>query len=131
MREARVSLVSSPHTGSLWAPVKQLYHEGVNVALGQDDINDAYYPFGRGKMLEVAFLAAHLLNMMTPPDMVTLIKMVTVNAAAAIGVRKHSIEPGSPANFVVLPCKTLFEALWYQPDPKYVIVGGVLHQLSS
>jgi cytosine deaminase len=124
MKEAGVSLVSSPHTGSLWAPVKKLYQAGVNVALGQDDINDAYYPFGRGKMLEVAFLAAHLLNMMGPGDLEALVKMVTVNAAHAIGVRDHSISPGNPANLVLLPCRSVLEALWYQPDPLYVVVGG-------
>ncbi len=124
MKEAGVSLVSSPHTGSLWAPVKKLYQAGVNVALGQDDINDAYYPFGRGKMLEVAFLAAHLLNMMGPGDLEALVKMVTVNAAHAIGVREHSMSLGNPANLVLLPCRSVLEALWYQPDPLYVVVGG-------
>jgi len=124
MKEAGVSLVSSPHTGSLWAPVKKLYKAGVNVALGQDDINDAYYPFGRGKMLEVAFLAAHLLNMMGPGDLEALVKMVTVNAAHAIGVRDHFMSLGNPANLVLLPCRSVLEALWYQPDPLYVVVGG-------
>ena len=38
---------------------------GVAVALGQDDIEDAYYPFGRGNMLEVAFLAAHSLGFLS------------------------------------------------------------------
>jgi len=129
MRGAGVSLVSSPHTGSLWAPIKQLIQSGVNVALGQDDINDAYYPFGRGKMLEVAFLAAHLLNMMGPGDMEALIKMVTVNAAEAIGLKSHRLEPGSPASFVILPCRTLLEALAHQPDPVYVVANGQLHEL--
>ncbi len=103
MKEAGVSLVSSPHTGSLWAPVKKLYQAGVNVALGRDDINDAYYLFGRGKMLEVAFLAAHLLNMMGPGDLEALVKKVTVNAANAMGVRDHYMWPGKPANLVLLP----------------------------
>ena len=35
----------------------------ISTCLSQDDISDAYYPFGRNNMLEVAFLAAHLLWM--------------------------------------------------------------------
>jgi outer membrane protein TolC len=35
---------------------------GIPVALGQDDIEDAYYPFGRHNMVEIAFLAAHALE---------------------------------------------------------------------
>ena len=42
-----------------------LYDEGIAVALGQDDIADAYYPYGRNNMLEVAFLASHLMWMTT------------------------------------------------------------------
>ncbi|HLB15133.1 MAG TPA: amidohydrolase family protein, partial [Burkholderiales bacterium] len=57
MKQARLALVSDPHTGPLHARVKELLAAGVNVCLGQDDISDAYYPFGRNSMLEVAFLA--------------------------------------------------------------------------
>ena len=49
---------------------------GVNVCLGQDDIADAYYPFGRNNMLEVAFLAAHLLGMTARAEIETLYDMV-------------------------------------------------------
>jgi hypothetical protein len=31
-------------------------------------VEDAYYPFGRGNMLEVAFLAAHALGFLSRPD---------------------------------------------------------------
>jgi cytosine deaminase len=75
-------------------------------------------------MLEVAFLAAHLLNMMGPGDLEALVKMVTVNAANAMGVRDHYMSPGKPANLFLLPCRSVLEALWYLPDPLYVVVGG-------
>ncbi|GBC72165.1 Cytosine deaminase [Candidatus Calditenuaceae archaeon HR02] len=126
MRRAGVSLVVSPHTGRIWAPVRDMLGNSVNVALGQDDINDAYYPFGRGKMLEVAFLAAHLLDMMTPGDAELLIEMVTERAALAMRIGEHSVEVGSPADLVVLPCKTVFEAVWRQPDPIYMIRRGMV-----
>ncbi|MEM1945295.1 MAG: amidohydrolase family protein [Nitrososphaerota archaeon] len=124
LKKAGVSLVVSPHTGRVWAPVRDMLEGGVNVALGQDDINDAYYPFGRGKMLEVAFLAAHLLDMMTPEDAELLIRMITENAARSIGVEGHVLRVGSPANLVVLPCRTAFEAVWTQPEPLYIIKRG-------
>ncbi|MDT8296695.1 MAG: amidohydrolase family protein, partial [Spirochaetaceae bacterium] len=61
MKKGGVSLVSDPQTGPLHARVEDLVKEGLPVALGQDDIADAYYPFGRNNMLEVGFLACHLL----------------------------------------------------------------------
>ena len=65
MKQARMGLVTDPHTGPLHARVKELLSEDVLICLGQDDISDAYYPFGRNNMLEVAFLASHLLWMTT------------------------------------------------------------------
>ena len=46
LRRARVAIVSDPHTGPLHARVKELVAADINVCLGQDDISDAYYPFG-------------------------------------------------------------------------------------
>jgi cytosine deaminase len=60
------------------------------VCLGQDDISDAYYPFGRNNMLEVAFLASHLLWMMTGQEIDKLYDMITVDAAAAINIPRFS-----------------------------------------
>ena len=58
-RAAGLGFVSDPHTGPLHLPVREFLDDDLPVALGQDDIEDAYYPFGRHNMLEVAFLAAH------------------------------------------------------------------------
>ena len=57
LRQADMPVVTDPHTGPLHARVRELLAAGVRVCLGQDDISDAYYPFGRNNMLEVAFLA--------------------------------------------------------------------------
>lgn len=124
MKKADVSLVVSPHTGRIWAPVKEILDSGVILALGQDDINDAYYPFGRGKMLEVAFIAAHLLDMMTSGDAEKLVQMVTEKAGSSIGIANHSVTVGSSADLVILPCKTVFEVVWTQPEPLYLIRRG-------
>ncbi|MCJ7533080.1 MAG: amidohydrolase family protein, partial [Anaerolineales bacterium] len=56
LKKAQMGVVSDPHTGPLHARVRELLDEGNLVCLGQDDISDAYYPFGRNNMLEVAFL---------------------------------------------------------------------------
>lgn len=63
LKKAEMGVVSDPHTGPLHTPVRELLEEEVLVCLGQDDISDAYYPHGRSNMLEVAFLASHMLWM--------------------------------------------------------------------
>ncbi len=126
MREARMSLVTDPHTGPLHARVKELLAAGVNVCLGQDDISDSYYPFGRNSMLEVAFLAAHLLWMTTRAEMETLYDMITTRAAQAINLSQHKLDVGAPANLVVLREDNVLEALREHAVPLAVVSHGRL-----
>jgi cytosine/creatinine deaminase len=124
LRRARVAVVSDPHTGPLHARVKELLAEGIDVCLGQDDISDAYYPFGRNNMLEVAFLAAHLLWMTAGAEIETLYDMITVAAARAMNISGFGIAVGAAANLVVLDQRDVVEALRFHAPPRWVISDG-------
>jgi cytosine deaminase len=126
LKQAGVALVSDPHTGPLHAPVKELLAAGVLVCLGQDDISDAYYPFGRNNLLEVAFLAAHQLWMTTGAEQERLYDLVTQEAARAMGLRDFELRVGAPANLVVLAAPSVLEALRSHDAPRYVISHGRL-----
>jgi cytosine deaminase len=129
LRHARVSIVSDPHTGPLHARVKQLLGKGVNVCLGQDDISDAYYPFGRNSMPEVAFLAAHLLWMTKEQEIDALYEMITTRGAVAMNLQGYGLEVGRPANLVVLDQPSVTEALRFHAAPAAVISHGRLVDL--
>jgi cytosine deaminase len=124
LHAARIPIISDPHTGPLHARVKELLEEGILVGLGQDDISDAYYPYGRNNMLEVAFLASHLLWMTTRREIEKLYDMITVNAAAAINVSCFGLSQGAVANLVVLDCQDVVEALRFHSAPVHVISNG-------
>ena len=126
LRRADVAVVSDPHTGPLHARVRELIAAGINVSLGQDDISDAYYAFGRNNMLEVAFLGAHLLWMMSEPDMDLLYDAITVNPAVAIGLANHRLAIGNEANLVVVEGENLAETLRFHAAPRAVISHGRL-----
>ncbi|MEV0972890.1 amidohydrolase family protein [Microtetraspora glauca] len=123
-RAAGLGFVSDPHTGPLHLPVFTLADADLPVALGQDDIEDAYYPFGRHSMPEVAFLAAHLLDARTDPELERLFDMVTVDAARVLGRPAHRLEPGAPADLVVLDGRSVREVLARHSPPGHVITGG-------
>ncbi len=125
LKTARIGLVSDPQTGPLHARVKDLHNAGVSVALGQDDIADAYYPFGRNNMLEVAFLAAHIMQMTTYDDIDILYDLITTNAAKALGIENFELSVGNPANLVILDANNEVEALWNHEAPAAVIKAGV------
>jgi cytosine deaminase len=124
LKEAGMGLVSDPHTGPLHARVRELQEEKVPVCLGQDDISDAYYPYGRNNMLEVAFINSHLLWYTTHEDMETLYDMVTTIAAKCIGVEDFGIQVGNTANLVVLDQPNVLEALRFHERPAVVVSHG-------
>lgn len=124
LKQARIGVVSDPQTGPLHARVRSLYDAGIGIALGQDDIADAYYPFGNNNMLEVAFLAAHILWMTTLQEMEILYDMITTRAAQALGIHDFEMKAGNPANLVVLNAESVWEAIWTHQAPLHVIKGG-------
>jgi cytosine deaminase len=126
LKRARVPVVSDPHTGPLHARVRELLAAGVAVCLGQDDISDAYYPFGRNNMLEVAFLASHLLWMTGRADLERLYDMITTDAAKAMNVGEFGLAVGKPAHLVVLDAPDVLEALRWHVPPTHVISHGRL-----
>jgi cytosine deaminase len=126
LKKAQMGVVSDPHTGPLHARVHELLEEGVLVCLGQDDISDAYYPYGRSNMLEVAFLASHLLWMTSAAEMEILYDMVTTRAAQAMGLRNFKLQVGAPAHVVVLNQPNVLEALRHHERPAHVISHGKL-----
>ena len=126
LKRAGVPVVSDPHTGPLHARVRELLEDGVLVCLGQDDISDAYYPFGRNNMLEVAFLASHLLWMTAREEIDRLYDLVTVDAARAMNVADFALAPGNPAHLVVLGEPNTVEALRNHSAPVHVVSHGAV-----
>jgi cytosine/creatinine deaminase len=126
LKKAQMGVVSDPQTGPLHARVHELLEEGNLVCLGQDDISDAYYAYGRNNMLEVAFLASHLLWMTTRPEMEVLYDMITTKAAECIGIKDFKLAVGNQAHLVVLDQPNTLEAFRYHEAPTHVISHGKL-----
>jgi cytosine deaminase len=118
---AGVSYVIAPHTGSLYAPYKSMLASGVNVALGQDDIEDAYYPYGRGNMLEVAFLASHITRSMGASDIEMLMDMITWRAKTAMNLGGCGLKVGCEALIMIHRATSTREAILRHDAPLYVI----------
>jgi len=138
---ARISVVSNAHVnlidaGGLFpapAPrtltlIRELLQAGVNVALGQDDVDDFYYPWGQADPLEVAFIASHAVPLYKPAEIGLLLDMVTTNAARAMGLGEdaypHRLAPAAPADLVLVHAPTWHEAVQYRPADRVVIVAG-------
>jgi cytosine deaminase len=106
--------------------VRELLEAGVNIIAAQDDIDDPYYPLGRGDPLEVAHYTAHVCQLLWPDQLETVFDMITTNAAAAVGLEDYGLHPGCRADLVVLGRPTLRDALADMAPRRAVIAAGRL-----
>ncbi|MEX2324844.1 MAG: amidohydrolase family protein [Nitriliruptoraceae bacterium] len=123
-KRAGLAFVSDPQTGPVHLPIGLFDELGVPVALGQDDIEDAYYPYGRHSMLEVAFLASHALGWLSSVKQRRLIELVTTRAAEVLGIDNHRIAVAAPANLVVHQHDRLVDVLRAHEAPRWVVSRG-------
>jgi cytosine deaminase len=104
--------------------VKQLQEAGVNVAIGHDSVMDPWYPLGYGDPLQAAFVLAHLGHMSGDAELKTLIDMITVAPAAALGVADYGLSIGNSADLVVFDARSEAEALRLQRPRHLVLRAG-------
>jgi cytosine/creatinine deaminase len=106
--------------------VKELLESGVNVAIGHDSVMDPWYPLGHADPLQAAFVLAHLGHMSGAGELRTLIDMITVAPAAALGVADYGLHIGGPADLVVFDARSEAEALRLQRPRFQVLRAGRL-----
>jgi cytosine/creatinine deaminase len=106
--------------------VKELQAAGVNVCIGHDSVMDPWYPLGYGDPLQAAFVLAHFGQMSGDAELRRLIEMITVNPAAALGVRDYGLRIGGPADLVVFDAPSEADALRLVAPRTLVLRGGKL-----
>ena len=99
-----------------------------DVAMLTDDAGDPGLrnAFGQHNLLEVAFLAAHILSRATPRDLEVLLDMITVQAARVLRMTDYGLEVGRTAYLVVLEGSTVLDVITPHRPPRYVISHGRL-----
>jgi cytosine/creatinine deaminase len=107
--------------------IRELMAAGVPVAFGQDCVDDAFYPFGRGSMLEVALVSAHAAHLTTPAELRTALAAVTDVPAAAWRLGpEYGVTPGARADLQLYAAPTWPQVLRLQDAPRSVWRAGVL-----
>jgi cytosine deaminase len=107
------------------ARIKEMWQAGVNVSIAHDDIQTPFYPYGTGSMLQAAHMAAHLAHMTGREEAKELLRMITVRGARTMQIEsEYGVEPGKPANFVLLPGDDAMDLLRRQPVCRYVVSHG-------
>jgi cytosine/creatinine deaminase len=135
--DARITVVSNPSTNLViqgrgdrglvrrgLTRVAEFRAAGVNLCFGQDNVCDGFYPFGRGSMLEVAFLAAHAAHLTGAADLAYLLETVTSAAALACRDDGYGLRAGADADLNLFRAASWVEALRLQRPPDLVFFKG-------
>jgi len=97
---------------------------GVNVAFGQDCVQDGFYPFGRGDMLEVALISAHAAHLATADEQLAVLAAVTTAPATAWRLDDYGVAIGARADLQLYAAATWSEVLRGQDPPRAVWSRG-------
>lgn len=105
--------------------VKELDAEGINVAFGEDDIKDPWYPMGNGNMMDVLHMGLHAMQIMGYTEIMNSYRFITKNGARTMQVQdSYGIEVGKPANFLIFNAKNWYDALNERAELLYSVHNG-------
>ena len=105
--------------------VKELDTEGINVAFGEDDIKDPWYPMGNGNMVDALHMGLHATQIMGYSEIMNSYRFITKNGARTMHVQdSYGIEVGKPANFLIFNATNWFDALNERAEMLYSIHNG-------
>ena len=104
--------------------VRQLLDAGIMCAVGQDCIQDPFYPWGQGKMLEQVFLLAHAEHMSSPERIQQAYEMACCCAGDVLSVGRHRVDVDSHANLSIWPVSCIADLIRLRPRPRAVLHAG-------
>lgn len=139
LRMSRINFVSNPlvnmHLGGRFdtypkrrglTRVKELSEAGINVAFGEDDIQDPWSPLGAGNMFDVVRMGLYAAQLMGYGQIMDSFRYVTYNGASTLHLTPadYGIAVGKPANCIVLNAPDFYHALNENVEVLYSIRHG-------
>lgn len=106
--------------------VKEMLEAGINVCFGHDDVFDPWYPLGTANMLQVLHMGLHVCQLMGYEQINDGINLITTHSAKTLNLSDYGIKSGNPANLVILPAESGFDAVRRQTPVRYSVRAGVL-----
>ena len=117
-----VMTVGSPSAPAL--PLRLMRASGLTVASGSDGIQGTWEPYGNGDMLERAKYLAQRNGMANDVDLEYAARVCTFGGAEGIGLGGYGLSEGCFGDLVLVPARTLAEAVALTPRKRTVIRRG-------
>jgi cytosine deaminase len=102
LAEADIALTTAALSATTVLPFRHLSQRGVRVGLGSDGVRDNWSPFGNADMLHRAWLLGWALDARLDADLEACYTLAADGGAAVMGLPRADLQPGSPADFMLL-----------------------------
>lgn len=104
--------------------MQRLRDAGVHVFAGNDNIRDAWWPYGNGDMLQRAMMVGYRSGFYTDEALGVALDMATHAGARAIGKENYGIAVGCDASFVAVRAPNAAAAVAGVPAERWVFRRG-------
>ena len=105
--------------------IKELTGAGINVSVGEDDIQGPWNPLGDGNMLDAVTMGVYIAHLMGYHQLQDAFNYVTYNGAKTLHISdNYGIEVGKPANCILLNAHDFYNALNKHVEVLYNIRHG-------
>ena len=126
LADAGVSILTNAPGNHPYPSIMQLREAGVTMIAGNDNIRDAWWPYGDADMLERAMLIAYGSGFLTDHELAIAFDLATHSAARALGVDDYGVRVGAQADLTVVPSRNVAEAVVARPVRSHVFKAGRL-----
>ncbi|MBO1113880.1 amidohydrolase family protein [Bordetella petrii] len=124
LARAGVAIMTNAPGNRAFPPVLRLREAGVQVFAGNDNIQDAWWPYGSGDMLQRAMLVGYRSGFYTDESLRVALHMATAAGAQVLGLPDYGLEVGNPATFVALQAPNAAAAVAAVPARRVVVQRG-------
>lgn len=126
LAEAGVAVMTNAPGDRAFPPVLRLRRAGVRVFTGNDNIQDAWWPYGNGDMLQRAMLVGYRSGFYADAELRAALEMATEAAAAVIGRTGYGLAVGNEATFLLVEAPNAAAAVAAVPQARTLVRRGLV-----
>ncbi len=126
LADAGVAIMTNAPGNRAFPPIALLRDAGVRVLAGNDNIRDAWWPYGDADMLGRAMMIGYRSGFFTDADLAIALDMATTEAAAVLGRERYGMASGDEATFVIVDAENAAAAVAAPPRHRRLVQRGVI-----
>ncbi|MCL7713623.1 amidohydrolase family protein [Stenotrophomonas mori] len=124
LADAGVAIMTNAPGDRPFPPVRRLRAAGVEVFMGNDNIRDAWWPYGNGDMLQRAMLLGYRSGFHADEELQVALEMATHAPARVLGLQGYGLAVGNEASFLVLDAPNAAAAVAGVPCHRRLVRRG-------